>query len=130
MDLRQNNGKIPKFDEFWSIVSSFVEEKTAENDRRHSAPDGEGSVVVNMALAYSFADLYRQCVTIAKSSVFIPSYAWFLLQFWPTTRTVASTLRYTGRFKIKRMVQARILRKNNPDAHYGNAICSFLHERD
>ena len=62
VDLWCNNGKVPKFDEFWSIVSSFIEDKTAEDGRRHSAPDNEGSVVVNITLAYSYADLFRQCI--------------------------------------------------------------------
>ena len=62
VDIRRNNGKVPKFDEFWSIVSSFIEDKTAEDDRRHSAPDNEESVVVDMDLAYSYADLFRQCI--------------------------------------------------------------------
>ena len=36
---------------------------------------------------------------------------------------------YTGRFNVKRMVQARLLRKNNSDSHYTNAVYSFLKER-
>ena len=32
VDLMRNNGKVPKFDEFWSIVSSFIEGKTDEDD--------------------------------------------------------------------------------------------------
>ena len=36
---------------------------------------------------------------------------------------------YTGRFEVKRMLQARLLRKENVDSHYTNAIYSFLKER-
>ena len=38
-------------------------------------------------------------------------------------------LHYTGRFKMKKLVQARILRKHNSDSHYANAIYSFLRKR-
>ena len=38
-------------------------------------------------------------------------------------------VQYTGRFKVRRMVQSRILRKNNPDAHYTNAIQRFIIKR-
>ena len=37
---------------------------------------------------------------------------------------------YIGRFKVKSRVQARLLRKNNPDSHYCNAFYSFLKERE
>ena len=38
-------------------------------------------------------------------------------------------LYYTGRFKVKRMIQARLFRKNNPDAQYCNAIYNFMKQR-
>ena len=38
-------------------------------------------------------------------------------------------LHYTGRFKVKRMIQARLFRKNNPDAQYCNAIYNFMKQR-
>ena len=86
-------------------------------------------------MALSYRDLYRTCVTKAKnagdadSPIPIPTYTWFLLQLWPCTRTMSNMNRYTGRFKVKRMVQARILRKTNVDSHYTNALYSFLKER-
>ena len=85
-----------------------------------------------MAIATSYADMYRQCVRIAATKeppVQIPSKHWFLLQFWPSTRTISNMTHYTSRFKVKRMVQARLLRKNNSDSHYTNAVYSFLKER-
>ena len=33
-DLRENNARKPKFDEFWNIVKEYIENKTAVNDRR------------------------------------------------------------------------------------------------
>jgi DNA-directed RNA polymerase subunit RPC12/RpoP len=129
VDLRNNNGMTPKFDAFWDVVQREISEKTAVNDRRHDNADDNGDIVTNMALALSYADLYRTCVSKASDDVPIPSYDWFLLQFWPTTRTMSRIFRYTGRFKVKRMVQARILRKQNADSHYTNAVYSFLKER-
>ena len=38
-------------------------------------------------------------------------------------------MHYTGKFKVKRMVQARIFRKHNPDSHYCNAIYNLMKER-
>ena len=38
-------------------------------------------------------------------------------------------LKYTGKFKVKKMVQTRVLRKNNPDIHYARTILKFLRNR-
>ena len=132
VDLRANNGQVPKYEDFWEIVAAHIEDKTAVDDRRHASSTSEGDVVVSMALALSYADLYRTCKGIAESSdkeISVPSYPWFLLQFWPTTTTKSRIVKYTGRFKVKRMVQSRVLRKENPDFHYTNAIYSFLKSR-
>ena len=51
------------------------------------------------------------------------------MQFWPTTQSATKILHYNGRFKVCRMVQARLPRKNNPDAHYSNAVYKFLKQR-
>ena len=51
------------------------------------------------------------------------------MQFWPTPRSASKVLHYTGRFKVCRKVQVRLLRKNNPDAHYANAVYKFLKQR-
>ena len=37
----------------------------------------------------------------------IPSIEWFRLQFWPKTPSSYKSLQYTGRFKLKFMVQQR-----------------------
>ena len=68
VDLRCNNGRKPKFDEFWDIVADHISDKTAINDRRHSAASSTetNDVVVNMAFALSYADLYRKCVKLAQ----------------------------------------------------------------
>ena len=40
-------------------------------------------------------------------------------------KTSSNLLHHTGRFKVKRMVQTRILRKQNPASHYANAEYFF-----
>ena len=116
-------------------MENEINNKTAVDDRRHNNVDEERNLVVNMAMALSYRDLYRTCVTKAKnagdadSPIPIPTYTWFLLQFRPCPKTMSNMIRYTGRFKVKRMVQARILRKTNVDSHYTNALYSFLKER-
>ena len=86
-----------------------------------------------MAVAHSYADMYRQCLSIAKEKEIgteeIPSYAWFTLQFWPTNRSASKLLHHAGRFKVRRMVQARLLRKSNPDSHYAKAVYKALKKR-
>ena len=81
------------------------------------------TVVVNMASASFHASAYRECIEKpGQSSIEVPSYTWFLLQFWPCSRTAANMLHYMGKLKVRPMIQARLFRKNNPDAHYCNAI--------
>ena len=74
---------------------------------------------------------FRECVRIAEASGIenIPTYSWFLFQFWPTHRTASKILHPTGRFRIRRVVQAWLFRKSNPDAHYANAVYKFMRER-
>ena len=86
------------------------------DDRRHAGVEGD-TVVVNMAIASSHVSIYQEFVQKAGQSG-IPSYTWFLLQFWPCSRTAANMLHYTGRFKVKRRTKARLFCKNNPGTHY------------
>ena len=113
------------------MVAKYIDDKTAVDDRRYSLQASETIVVVNMALSVSYAGLYRTCKSIAESQGItnVPSYPWFLLQFWPTSKSQSALASHTGRFKVKRMVQARVLRKYNPDFHYANAVFSFLKRR-
>ena len=74
---------------------------------------------------------FRECVRIAEANGIenIPTYSWFLLQFWPTHRIASKMLHHTGRFRIRHMVQIRLFRKSNPDAHYVNAAYKFMREQ-
>ena len=68
-------------------------------------------------------------ITEAISIENIPTFSWFLLQFWPTHQTASKMLHHTARFRITRVVQTRLFRKSNPDAHYTNAVYKFMRER-
>ena len=88
--------------------------------------EDNGSTVVNIALALSYADLYRTYAEMAGTAgIPTPSYPWFIYQFWPLTRTMSNMFNYTGKLEVKRMVQAQILRKYNVDCHYTNALFFF-----
>ena len=129
VDLRKNNGLKPKYDEFCDVVADHISEKTAVDDRRHSASSTkeQNVVVVNMA-SLPYADMYKTCIQIAqeKNINAVPSYLWFMLQFWPTSKSTSKLLHYTGRFCVRRVVQAYILRKTNPDADYARAVYNLL----
>ena len=135
IDLRNNNGRKPKYDSFWNIVSKYISDKTAVDDRRHvtvdADSDGKEVVIVNMALAMSYADMYRTCIKIAHDDGLseVPSYSWFLLQFWPCNRSTSAIMHHTGRLKVRRVVQSRALRKTNVDGHYARAVYKFLRKR-
>ena len=98
----------------------------AVDDQRHTGVEGD-TVVVIMAIASSHASIYQECTEKAgQSGIEVPSYTWFLLQFWPCSHTAANMLHYTGRFKMKRMIQGRPFRKNNPDAYHCNTMYNFM----
>ena len=104
---------------------------TSIDDRRHTAVTENGEVVVHISLSTLYQDMFRKCVNIAQELNVekIPLYPWFLCQFWPSSRSASAMSNYTGKFKVKKMVQACVLRKNNPDIHYARAILKFLRNR-
>ena len=80
---------------------------------------------------FLFFLFFRECVGIVreKGTTNILTYSWFFLQFWPTHQTTSNMLHYTGGFKVRCMVEQRLIRKSNSDTHYPNAIYKFLKER-
>ena len=108
----------------------YIAEKTATYGRRHTTIT-KGEVVVTMDISLSYVDLYRKCVARAENKNIekIPPYGWLLLKFWPSAKTTSNVFQYTGHFKLKRMVQPRMLNKNNPDENYANPLLKFLKER-
>ena len=132
-DLRINNSRKAKFDTFWDVTSKKIEElqALAVNDRRH-AETTDGEVVSNMALAISARDLYEQCVKAANERDIneedIPSLSWFRFQFWPKNPYTHAALNYTGRLKVRYMVQQRAIRKHSDDDHY--CACLYKYARE
>lgn len=118
LDLRlHNQGPQPKFDEFWEECCKFLQEDIgiAVDDRRHGQ-------VTHLARAISIRDLVEQVKSRCSPTTPIPSLEWVRLQFWPKTPSARTALQYTGRFRMKFMIQQRQWRKDHPDSHYAAAI--------
>lgn len=58
----------------------------------------------------------------------IPSIQWLRLQFWPRNSHVQAASAYTGKLKVKFMVQARQYRLTHVDTHYASAL--FRYEKE
>ena len=95
--------------------------ETPVDERRH----GE---VVHLAKALSTRDLLNEVSKQCPEGVPIPSKQWLRLQFWPKNPSLKTALQYTGKLKVKYMVQARQLRKAYIDAHYCSALFHYLRE--
>ena len=132
-DLRVNNSRSAKYDIFWSITEKKIEELQAfvVDDRRHGG-NIDSEVITNMALAISARDLYEQCATAAKHDGLtdedVPSLSWFRFQFWPKNPYTHASLNYTGRLKVRYMVQQRAILKQSDDDHYCAAIYKYARE--
>ena len=46
----------------------------------------------------------------------------FVFQFWPKDATTKTAMNYTGPFKVKYMMQQRMIRKQHGDDHYCAAL--------
>lgn len=124
VDLREHNsGHKSKYDIFWNEVDKFLQENVglAVEERRHSQ-------VTHIARAISVRDLLEQVAARCPPETPIPSRSWLSLQFWPKNVHAHSRLHYTGRFKVKYMVQARQFRKAHEDSHYAAAIFRYQRE--
>ncbi len=58
----------------------------------------------------------------------IPSCEWVRLQFWPKTPSTIKSSHYTGRFKLKFMIQQRQFRHQHVDSHYAAACFRYMRE--
>jgi len=56
----------------------------------------------------------------------IPSDEWIRLQFWPRNSYHNSAMQYTGAFRIKYVVQTRLLHKYHVDIHYCSALFRYM----
>ena len=82
--------------------------------------------VTYLASALSARDLLTEVAKKCPEGTPTPSEAWLRYQFWPKDPSKQSASQYTGRLKVKHMVQARQLRKFHEDAHYASAIYRYL----
>ena len=124
VDLRQHNkGHSSKYMEFWEACENYIRGniKTAVDDRRHDP-------IEHLAIAMSVPDLLSEVSKKVEPGIPIPSVQWLRLQFWPKSPTAKTALQYTGRLKVKYMVQKRQMRKFHEDAHYASAI--FRYEKE
>ena len=124
IDLRElQSGRGSKFDCFWEECEKFLQEKVgvAVDERRHSQ-------VTHVASAISVRDLREQVASRCPLSTPIPSSSWLSLQFWPKSIHAHSRVHYTGRFKVKYMVQARQFSKDHEDSHYAAAVFRYQRE--
>ena len=124
IDLRTlQSGHKTKYDDFWKEVDKFLQEDVglAVEERRQSE-------ITHLAKVISVRDLLEQVAARCSPSTPIPSRSWLSLQFWPKNTHAHAHVHYTGRFKVKYMVQARQFRKNHEDAHYAAAIFRYQRE--
>ena len=125
LDLRSlNTGQKTKYDCFWDEVEKFLQEDVglAVEERRHFE-------ITHMAKVISVRDLLQQVAVRCPPSTPIPCRSWLALQFWPKNAHAQSRIHYTGRFKVKYMVQARQFRKDYEDSHYAAAIFRYQREQ-
>lgn len=129
-DLRLHNTGRPEvystfLDECQRYIASAVE--TAVDERCHDTVDNSGEVITHLARALSARDLHDEVSKRCPPDTLTPSLQWLRYQFWP--RKVSFTSKqYTGRLKLKHMVQSRQFRHNHVDSHYASAL--FRYERE
>ena len=64
--MRENNGRIPKYDAFWDILDEYLQNKTAIDDGRHGC-EVDDKTVVTMAIVTSYANLPRKILLLKFS---------------------------------------------------------------
>ena len=124
VDLRHHNkGHPSKYEKFWEACEQYIQStiETAVDDRWHDR-------ISHLAVALSVNDLLSEVSKVVGPDVPVPSAQWLRLQFWPKNPTAKISLQYTGRLKVKHLVQKRQLRKDHEDAHYASAL--FRYEKE
>ena len=131
-DLRMNNkGRPEEYTEFLEECKKYIDgvAQTAVDDRRHdqvqTEDDGSQVVVTHLATALSVPELHKTVSSRVAEGTAVPSQQWLQLQFWPRRTTSAVSRYFTGKLKLKFMVQARQFRKNHVDSHYASALFRY-----
>ena len=83
--------------------------------------------MTHLARAISIRDLVEQVIALCPEGTPVPSLKWVRLQFWPKMPS-SSSLHYTGRFKLKFVVQQQQWRRSHPDSHYAAAVFRYMRE--
>ena len=92
------------------------------DDCRHDTVGMDGEVATHLAVAMNPQDLYEAVKKWCSEDTPIPSLQWLRLQFWPRNVSLRTASTYTGRLKVKFMIQARQYRIAHIDAHYASAL--------
>ena len=101
----------------WQVLNEEI--GVAVDKRRHGT-------VTHLGRAISVRDLVDQVKARCPENTPIPSVEWTHLQFWPKTPGAKSSIQYTGKFRMKFMVQQRQWRKSHVDSHYAAAIFRYI----
>ena len=130
-DLRKNNAREQCYQIFFEECQKYIDGvvETSVDDRRHDPTviDGNGNhqVITHLAVAMSVRDLLEQVSKRLPEGTPIPSKQWLRLQFWPRKISTATSRYFTGKLKLKFMVQARQFRKSHEDCHYASALFRY-----
>ena len=125
-DLNGNDGL--KFSAFWDEAATYLELEIGTGaEPRREASDGSLGYASTLVSVPSFI---REVTILLRARAGhekdpIPSPSCVALQFHPRCPTHLSAGRFSSRFKVKRQVQSRILRKCNPDSHACNALAKY-----
>ena len=133
-DLRVNNkGQPEKYEQFLKLCQTYINSTldTATDERRHDSvtDDDDGTTVItHLATALSVRELHDGVKKMAPEDCPIPSIQWLRLQFWPRNKHAATSRYFTGKLKLKFMVQSRQFRSSHVDVHYASAL--FRYEKE
>ncbi|KAJ8375554.1 hypothetical protein SKAU_G00061340, partial [Synaphobranchus kaupii] len=131
-DLRgHNQGRSEEYEVFLQHCQNYIHTsvETAVDERRHDTI-ADDDVVTHLATALSVRDLHEEVCKQCPDGTKVPSIQWLRLQFWPRKPTAKTAARYTGRLKVKFMVQARQFRSNHVAAvERGKSVLAALGKR-
>ena len=133
-DLRVDNKGQPENLEFLAECKRYIEgvAETAVDDCRHdnveNDADGNQEVITHLATALSISDLHNQVSTRIPDGTAIPPKQWLSIQMWPRKVSSATSRYFTGRLKLKFMVQSRQFRKSRIGCHYASSL--FRYEKE
>ena len=128
-DLRVlNEGRPQAFTVFLEHCQQYIQSSVETAVGWHDTVQADGEVITHLAKALSVWDLHEEVTKKCPPGTPIPSVQWLRYQFWPRKPTASTAKKYTGKLKIKFMVQSRQFRHTHIDSHYASAL--FRYERE